>query len=151
MVKPIVKASAIIVATNTSGATSASSAATSAVIQQPPPTAIASLSKMNELNTIAQKVEWKTNYLMKLKDDIERLPVFHQIEILRILQTKNTNLNENKNGIFINITKLRDETLLQIEEYIEYVNAQEKHLNEAEEEKKMITREYFEAKSDQCW
>ena len=144
MVKPIVKANAIIAATN------ASSAASSVVVQQSPPTAIASLNKMNELHTIAQKVEWKTNYLMKLKDDIERLPVFHQIEILRILQTKNTNLNENKNGVFINITKLSDETLLQIEEYIEYVNAQEKHLNEAEEQKKMITREYFEAKSKQC-
>lgn len=138
MVKPIVKAGAII------GASSV------VVQQQPPPTAIASLSKMNELHTIAQKVEWKTNYLMKLKDDIEKLPIFHQIEILRILQTKNTNLNENKNGIFINITKLSDDTLLQIEEYIEYVNAQEKHLSEAEEQKKMITREFFEAKSKQC-
>lgn len=138
MVKPIVKAGAII------GASSV------VVQQQPPPTAIASLSKMNELHTIAQKVEWKTNYLMKLKDDIEKLPIFHQIEILRILQTKNTNLNENKNGIFINITKLSDDTLVQIEEYIEYVNAQEKHLSEAEEQKKMITREFFEAKSKQC-
>ena len=138
MVKPIVKAGAII------GASSV------VVQQQPPPTAIASLSKMNELHTIAQKVEWKTNYLMKLKDDIEKLPIFHQIEIWRILQTKNTNLNENKNGIFINITKLSDDTLLQIEEYIEYVNAQEKHLSEAEEQKKMITREFFEAKSKQC-
>jgi hypothetical protein len=147
MVKPIVKASAIIAATTASGAASGAASVSSAVVQQPPPTAIASLSKMNELHTIAQKVEWKTNYLMKLKDDMERLPIFHQIEILRILQTKNTNLNENKNGIFINITKLSDETLLQIEEYIEYVNAQEKHLNEAEEQKKMITREYFEAKS----
>lgn len=135
MVKAIVKASTIIAATSSSS-----------VVGQPP-TAIASLSKMNELHTIAQKVEWKTNYLMKLKDEIERLPIFHQIEILRILQTKNTNLNENKNGVFINITKLSDETLLQIEEYIEYVNAQEKHLNEAEEEKKMITREFFEVKS----
>lgn len=143
MVKAIVKASTIIIAAT-------SSASVVGQQQQPPPTAIASLSKMNELHTIAQKVEWKTNYLMKLKDDIERLPIFHQIEILRILQTKNTNLNENKNGVFINITKLSDETLLQIEEYIEYVNAQEKHLNEAEEEKKMITREFFEAKSKQC-
>jgi hypothetical protein len=140
MVKAIVKASTIIIAAT-------SSASVVGQQQQPPPTAIASLSKMNELHTIAQKVEWKTNYLMKLKDDIERLPIFHQIEILRILQTKNTNLNENKNGVFINITKLSDETLLQIEEYIEYVNAQEKHLNEAEEEKKMITREFFEVKS----
>jgi hypothetical protein len=64
-------------------------------------TTIASLTKMNELSTISQKVEWKTNYLMKLKEKLESLPIFHQIEILRILHSKNTNLNENKNGIFI--------------------------------------------------
>lgn len=110
-------------------------------------TAIASLTKMNELSTIAQKVEWKTNYLMKLKEKLESLPVFHQIEILRILHSKNTNLNENKNGIFINITKLSDSSLVQLEEYINYVNAQEKHLSEFEEQKKFITKEYFDSKS----
>lgn len=110
-------------------------------------TAIASLTKMNELSTIAQKVEWKTNYLMKLKEKLESLPAFHQIEILRILHSKNTNLNENKNGIFINITKLSDSSLVQLEEYINYVNAQEKHLSEFEEQKKFITKEYFDSKS----
>ena len=110
-------------------------------------TTIASLTKMNELSTISQKVEWKTNYLMKLKEKLESLPIFHQIEILRILHSKNTNLNENKNGIFINITKLNDSSLVQLEEYINYVNAQEKHLSEFEEQKKFITKEYFDSKS----
>jgi hypothetical protein len=109
-------------------------------------TAIASLSKMNELSTIAQQVEWKTNYLMKLKEKLETLPQFHQIEVLRILHSKNTSLNENKNGIFINITKLSDATLTELDEYINYVNTQEEHLNEFEEQKKMITKEYFEQK-----
>ena len=48
---------------------------------------------------------------------------------------------ENKNGIFINITKLTDTTLTQLEEYINYVNTQEEHLNKIEEQKKLITRE----------
>ena len=48
-------------------------------------TAIASLTAMNEIQTIAQHVEAKTNYLMMLKDGIENMPVVHQIEILRIL------------------------------------------------------------------
>ena len=109
-------------------------------------TAIASLSKMNELSTISQQVEWKTNYLMKLKEKLESLPQFHQIEVLRILNSKNTSLNENKNGIFINITKLSDVTLTELEDYINYVNTQEEHLNEFEEQKKMITKEYFEQK-----
>jgi hypothetical protein len=133
MVKPIVSFSSI-----SQDATSSS--------QTQKITAIASLSKMNELSTIAQQVEWKTNYLMKLKEKLESLPQFHQVEVLRILHSKNTNLNENKNGIFINITKLSDATLSELEEYINYVNTQEQHLNEFEEQKKLITKEYFEQK-----
>jgi hypothetical protein len=76
-----------------------------------PDAAIASLSAMNELQHLAQQVEAKTNYLMNLKDGIENMPVVHQIEILRILYKKQTHLNENKNGVFVNISKLNDATL----------------------------------------
>jgi hypothetical protein len=109
-------------------------------------TALASLSKMNELHTITQKVEWKTNYLMKLKEQIEELPLFHQIEILRILNSKHINLNENKNGIFINITKLSDATLTELEDYMKYVSKQEEQLKEIEQQKDNITKEFFESK-----
>ena len=68
----------------------------------PMPPIIASLSAMNELQNIAQQVETKTNYLMLLKDGIENMPVIHQIEVLRILYNKQTQINENKNGVFIN-------------------------------------------------
>jgi hypothetical protein len=58
-----------------------------------------------------------------------------------------TNGGNGGNGIFINITKLSDSSLVQLEEYINYVNAQEKHLSEFEEQKKFITKEYFDSKS----
>lgn len=108
---------------------------------------IASLSKMNEIQTIAQQVETKTNYLMMLKDGIERMPFVHQIEVLRILTGKQVNINENKNGIFINITKLNDTTLAQLDEYMKYVIKQEEQLNEVEHQKELITKEYFECKT----
>jgi hypothetical protein len=110
-------------------------------------TAIASLTTMNELQTLAQQIEAKTNYLMALKDGIENIPVIHQIEVLRILHTKHTQINENKNGVFINISKINDTTLRELEEYMKYVIKQEKQLNEIEEQKQNLTKEFFENKT----
>jgi len=108
---------------------------------------IASLSTMNELQSIAQQVETKTNYLMALKDGIENMPVVHQTEILRILHSKQTQINENKNGVFVNISKLSDTTLRELEGYMKYVIQQEKQLNEIEEQKQLLAKEYFENKT----
>ena len=102
---------------------------------------------MDELHTIAQQVEAKTNYLMTLKDGIENMPVIHQIEVLRILHSKHTQINENKNGVFINISKISDATLRELEDYMKYVIKQEKHLNEIEEQKQHLTKEFFENKT----
>jgi hypothetical protein len=110
-------------------------------------TVIASLSAMNELQSIAQQVETKTNYLMSLKDGIEKMPSIHQIEILRILHSKQTQINENKNGVFVNISKINDTTLRELEDYMNYVIQQEKQLNEIEEQKQYLSKEYFENKT----
>ena len=107
----------------------------------------ASLIAMNELQSIAQQVETKTNYLMSLKDGIENMPVVHQIEILRILHSKQTQINENKNGVFVNISKINDTTLRELEDYMKYVIQQEKQLNEIEEHKQFLSKEYFENKT----
>jgi len=111
------------------------------------PISIASLTKMNELQTIAQQVEMKTNYLMSLKEGIENMPVIHQIEVLRILNQKHIQINENKNGVFINISKINDATLLEMEEYMKYVIKQEEQLNEIENQKQTLTRKFFENKT----
>ena len=42
---------------------------------------------------------------------------------------------ENKNGIFINITNLDDEIITKFQKKIEYINKQEKQLNDVEDEK----------------
>jgi hypothetical protein len=112
-----------------------------------PDAAIASLSTMNEIQQIAQQVETKTNYLMNLKEGIENMPMIHQIEILRILHKKQTQLNENKNGVFVNISKLNDHVLQELEDYMNYVIQQEKQLSEFETQKEYLTKEYFENKT----
>jgi len=106
--------------------------------------AIASLSAMNEIQTIAQHVEAKTNYLMSLKEGIENMPAVHQVEILRILHSKNTHINENKNGVFVNISRLNNDMLKELYDYMKYVIHQEKHLNEIEEQKLTLTKEFFD-------
>jgi hypothetical protein len=110
-------------------------------------TAIASLTAMNEIQTIAQQVETKINYLMSLKEGIENMPVVHQIEILRILNAKHTQINENKNGVFVNISKLNNNLLQELYNYMTYVINQEKQLNEIEEQKQSLTKEFFENKT----
>lgn len=110
-------------------------------------TAIASLTAMNEIQTIAQHVEVKTNYLMTLKEGIENMPIVHQIEILRILNAKHTQINENKNGVFVNISKLNTDLLDELYDYMTYVINQEKQLNEVEEHKQSLTKEFFNNKT----
>jgi len=47
-----------------------------------------------------------TKMLQTLKGRIEKMPIYHQIEILRIFKESDILLNENNNGTFINLTEL---------------------------------------------
>ena len=79
-----------------------------------------------------------------LKEQIESLSKFHQIEILKILKKDALyTLNENKNGIFINMTSLNKSIVDEIKQYLMYVTTQEHHLNEVEREKNTLTSKYF--------
>jgi hypothetical protein len=77
-----------------------------------------------------------TDRLIIIKDTIEKLSKIHQIEILRIFNKyNNVTLNENKNGIFINLTDVNSNVIKCIETYLQYVSKQELTLNEAEVKK----------------
>lgn len=87
--------------------------------------------------------------LIKLKESIEQLSKFHQIEILKILKKTNLNmLNENKNGTFVNLTNVDEKTIGNINLYLQYVIKQEKHLNDVELEKDNLTNTYFKDNKD---
>jgi hypothetical protein len=82
--------------------------------------------------------------LAALKDKIERLGKNNQLEILSIL--KNTNgikLNENKNGVFVNMSFLPSDSLAEIDKYVKYVYDQEKTLNEFENQKQDFKNTFF--------
>jgi hypothetical protein len=87
---------------------------------------------------------YDSNKISSIRDQIENMSKFNQIEILRIL-TKNKNVitNENKYGIHINLSELDIDTLQELSVYIKYVNTQEIYLNNAEQEKEKYKNTFF--------
>lgn len=82
--------------------------------------------------------------LNALKERIELMDKYHQIEILRILsKNKQVTLNENNNGTFINLTELSDEIKKELEKYVDYVIEQQKLLKEMETKKDNIEQSFF--------
>jgi len=82
--------------------------------------------------------------LNNIKERIEKLNKFHQIEILKLLKSSdNTTLNENKNGIFINMTSLSNKVIVELEKYLEYVDKQETQLGEIEKQKNILANTFF--------
>ena len=86
-----------------------------------------------------------TNELIFLRDTIENMSKFNQVEVLRILKQHDNSvtLNENKYGIHINLTELKKEIIEDLKTYINYVNAQEDNLNEIEKQKESFKNIYF--------
>jgi len=79
-----------------------------------------------------------------IRDSIENMNKFNQIEVLRILNNhKDVTINENKYGIHINLSDLKKELLDELNCYIKYVNTQEVTLHQVEKEKEDYKNTYF--------
>jgi hypothetical protein len=84
------------------------------------------------------------NMINTMREQIENMSKFNQIEILRILtKNKDVIINENKYGIHINLTELSSLMLDELMVYIKYVNTQEIYLNNAEKEKEKYKNTFF--------
>jgi hypothetical protein len=81
--------------------------------------------------------------IKELKDKIELLSKSYQIEIGRLLLRNGVQLDENKNGIFINLTKVEPEILIKIKDYLDYVNIQETKLKNIENKQEELKDYYF--------
>ena len=94
---------------------------------------------MNEY--ITEEQLYDHNYI---RDQIEQMPKFNQIEILRLLTKHNEVIvNENKYGIHINLREISNAVLEEITGYIKYVNEQEIDLTSIEKEKEKYKNTYF--------
>jgi len=82
--------------------------------------------------------------LNTIKEKIEKMDKYHQVEILRILSNcKEVTLNENNNGTFINLTEISNDTIKELEKYTNYVNEQQQQLKDIEKEKEKIEEIFF--------
>jgi hypothetical protein len=84
--------------------------------------------------------EVEMNYI---KDKIENMNKFNQIEILRIFNKFKITLNENKYGIHINLADLPKELNDELNNYINYVNEQELTLLNIENKKETFKSAFF--------
>ena len=82
--------------------------------------------------------------LIEIKTEIEKMNKFHQVEILKLFKMDSSIiLNENKNGVFINLTGVSETKISELENYIKYVSVQEKQLNKIEDMKEHFKTEFY--------
>ena len=60
--------------------------------------------------------------LKEIRDIITELDVCEQSEVLKIVEKNNIKFTENKNGVFINMNKLSDKAIEDIESFLQYIN-----------------------------
>jgi hypothetical protein len=86
--------------------------------------------------------------LIKLCKIIDSLENSHHIEIAKILKTNNVYLNENSNGIFVNLNKISVSVYKTICNYIEFIKKQESDINKDEKLKRNLQTIYFKDNKD---
>ena len=84
----------------------------------------------------------------KLIKDISKLSKIEQIEIFKIFKKDNIKYTENSNGIFINISKINDNTLSKIKNFITFYKKNNKELNNHSNKIKELENNYFKSKKD---
>jgi hypothetical protein len=85
--------------------------------------------------------------LEELKSKIEKLNKQHHIEVLKILKKNNTvTLNENKSGVYVNLSLLPEQSIADIFNYVQYIEEQEAALSSLETQKLDFKNTFFNEK-----
>jgi uncharacterized protein (DUF342 family) len=99
---------------------------------------------METIISTSEANNYSVNELNYLRESIENMSKFNQVEVLRLLcKHKDVVLNENKYGVHINLSDVKNDILDELAIYIKYVNAQESTLNEFEKQKEDYRNTYF--------
>jgi hypothetical protein len=89
----------------------------------------------------------KQALLESMKTKIEGLGKNQHIDILKIIKSNSAvKLNSNKNGVYVNISFLDEDTIEKINKYLHYVDDRETALLTAEYQKEDFLNEYFQSK-----
>ena len=82
--------------------------------------------------------------LEEMKFIIENMTKIHQIEILKIMKKHSVvKINENKSGVFVNLSFLPENCLDEIRNYLTYVHDQEDLLLPLESQKNVYKNTFF--------
>lgn len=87
--------------------------------------------------------------LEELKFKIEKLNKQHHIEVLKILKKNiSVTLNENKSGVYVNLSLLPEQSVTDIFNYVKYIEEQEATLSSLETQKLDFKNTFFNEKED---
>ena len=79
-----------------------------------------------------------------LKERIETMSKYHQIEVLRLLSNlPSVKINENNNGTFINLTEQSIDVINSLIKYADYVDTQQKQLKIIETQQEQLEQVFF--------
>ena len=88
----------------------------------------------------------KERILDVLKTTIESMDKTHHVEFLKRIVAFGggvVNINENRNGVYINLSYLPDPLIHELYDLVQYTNKQETILNIDEASKDLLKREFF--------
>jgi hypothetical protein len=78
-------------------------------------------------------------FLENIRNEIEKMDKIHHIRVLKILKKyKSIKLNENKSGIFVNLSFLPREAIETLVKYIEYIKEQENYILNVENKQECL-------------
>ncbi len=82
-----------------------------------------------------------------IRENIEKMNKFNQVEILKILSKHSSvMINENKYGVHINLSELDTSIIKELSEYVKYVSLQENYINDIEKQKEIYKTTFFNKK-----
>ena len=84
-----------------------------------------------------------------IKEKIDTMNKDEHLEILRILSNHNdVKLNENKSGVFVNLSHVSDKVINELCEFLSYKENQEETLLEIEQQKKEYKDNFFNSSNE---
>ena len=92
--------------------------------------------------------KYSSEFIEKIKNSIESMDKYHQIEILKILSKNTSTINENKSGVFVNLSFLPKKTIDELKEFIDYIHDQEESLVTMEYQTEEFKNTFFVEKED---
>ena len=97
---------------------------------------------------MATENTYSVSELESIKHSIELMNKQDQIEILKLLSKHLCKLNENKSGVFVNMSYLSNDILEEMKKYIEYTQEKATNLATMEYQKDEFKKSLFIEKED---